>query len=110
MINEKILGQIRPSSLDPVSLYSPGANTNTIIKVIYVCNTTSSATSFRIFVDDTGSSYDETTALFYDVILAANTTVEIATYIAMNNQLGNIGVRTADVDALTFTIFGAEIT
>ena len=73
----KQLGQIRPANTTAVSLYSPGADTQTIIKSIIVCNTSGSSATFRIFVDDNGTTYDQATALFYDVALAANNTLQI---------------------------------
>lgn len=107
-LQEKQLGQARPSDTSAVSIYSP-SNVTAIIKSIWVCNTTASQVSFRIFVDDDGTTYDESTALFYDVTIDANTTMEIDTFAAMNNSNGNMAVRTGTANALTFTVFGAEI-
>jgi hypothetical protein len=108
-LQEKQLGQTRPSDTTEVSLYSPGANVTAVIKSIWVCNTTASPAAFRIFLDDDGTTYDETTAIFWDVAIAANTTIEINTFAAMNNSSGNLAVRTSVGNALTFTVFGAEI-
>lgn len=110
MIVEKVLGQIRPSDTNPVSLYSPGANKSIIIKSVYVCNTSGIAATFRIFLDDNGTTYDESTALFWDTSIGPDTTVELDTFISMNDQTGNLGVRSSNANALTFTAFGAEIT
>ncbi|KKK68603.1 hypothetical protein LCGC14_2942410 [marine sediment metagenome] len=91
------------------SLYSPGASTTAIIKTIIVCNQTAAA-AYRIFVDDDGTTYDETTALFYDIAIGANSTDQIDTYYAMNDANGNLAVRTDTNSAITFTCFGVEIT
>ena len=107
---EQQLGQSRPASTTAESLYSPGASEIAIIKTIYVCNTTTAAAAFRIFVDDNGTTYDETTALFFDSNVDANQTVELNTFISMNDSTGNLGIRTDTASALTFTAFGAVIT
>lgn len=109
MIREKQLGQLRPADTTAASLYSPAGET-AIIKSIVVCNTTASAAAFRIFLDDNGTTYDQTTALFYDANINANETVEIDTYWPMNDSTGNLAVRTDTGSALTFTAFGAVIT
>ncbi len=105
---EKLLGQARPSSTTATSLYSPAANISTIIRTIFVCNVTISVVKFRIFVHDSGSVFDEDTALFWDVTLAGNTTIELNTVICMNDANGNLGVKTNIANALTFTAFGSE--
>lgn len=106
----KQLGQNRPANTTAVSLYSPGASTETIIKTLIVCNTSVSSAKFRIFVDDNGTTYDETTALYYDCPLAANSTLAIELNLLMNDQTGNLAVRTNTANALTFTAFGSEHT
>lgn len=106
---EKQLGQLRPVNTIAASLYSPGASITAIITTIVICNTTASEAKFRIFLDDDGTTYDQTTALFYDITLAGNATVQIDTYYVIDNSLGNLAVRTDTNNALTFTGFGAEI-
>ena len=108
-IQEKQLGQLRPANTTAASLYSPASGVTTIIKAIIVCNTSGSAATFRIFLDDDGTTYNQTTALFYDVALAADTTIQIDTYYAMNDNSGNLAVRTNTNNAITFSCFGAEI-
>jgi hypothetical protein len=64
---------------------------------------------FRIFADDDGTTYDESTALFWDVTIEGNTTVELDTFMALDGSAGNLAVRTSVANALTFTAFGAEV-
>ena len=108
-LQEKQLSQARPGDTNAVSLYSPADNVTTIIKSIYVTNTTGNTPTFRIFVDDDGTTYDQTTALYYDKATAANDTLKIETFICMNNSSGNIAVRSSANSELTFTAFGTEI-
>lgn len=110
-ITYKQLGQSRPANTTAVSIYSPPASTQAIIKSIVICNTTASLANCRIFVDDDGTTYDETTAVVWDAPVQNNSsslTVEVN--ICMNNSSGNLAVRTDTADALTFTAFGMEKT
>jgi len=107
---EKILAQLRPTGSSAVTAYTVPANTTSIITTIHICNTTTSDTTFRIFIDNTASTYDETTALYYDTTLSAKETMKIQTHLGMNTAGGTLGIRTANASALTFTINGVEIT
>ena len=106
----KQLGQLMPTNTTAASLYSPGASTQTLIKSIVVCNTSAGAVTYRIFHDDNGTTYNTTTALYYDVSLAANTSIILSLNLVMNDATGNLSVRTSSANDLTFTCYGAEIT
>lgn len=109
-IQEKQLGQVRENSTDAVSVYSPGADVTAVIKSIIICNTTGNDETFRVFLDDDGTTYDQSTALFYDVPIEANTTVELDSYIPMNNENGNLAYRASTANSITITVSGSEIT
>lgn len=112
LINREIrreLGQLRPSNTTAASVYTPVANTTGIIETIVVCNQTASSVSYRIFLDANGTTFDETTALFFDVSLPANSTDVIETMVYINQVTGNLGVRTSANNALTFSVYGREI-
>lgn len=105
----KQLGQLRPTSTTAASLFSPAANQSWIAKSLYVCNNTAGSVTFRIFHDEDGTTYDESTALYFDTALAANTTLVITGLLAGETNAGNIGVRTGTNDALTFTLYGVIV-
>lgn len=107
---EKQLGQARENSANAVSVYSPGASTTAIIKGIIIANTSGSASTYRLFLDDDGTTYDESTALAWDILIAADSVVHIDTFHAMNNSSGNFAYRSSVANALTITLFGVEIT
>ena len=109
MFQEKQIGQARINSTTATSVYSPGAGVTGLIKTIIIANQTGSVDSYRLFVDDDGTTYDQSTALFYDVPIDAYSTHLINTFIAMNDPSGNIAFRNATANALTITLFGAEI-
>ena len=104
----KQLGQARPSDTNAVSLYSPGASVQASVRVL-VTNTTATDATCRIFVDDDGTTYDQSTAIAYDVTVPANGSYQVGG-IYMNNSSGNVAVRSGTASALTFTAFGTEIT
>lgn len=106
---EKQFGQLRPANTTAVSIYSPGANITGIVKNIVIANTTATAETFRIFLDDNGATYDQTTSLFYDVAIDANSTIQLDVFYPMNDSTGNLAIRTSTASALTFTVFGSEV-
>ncbi len=109
-LQEKQLGQLRPANTTAASLYSPAASTTAILRTLHVSNTTASSAKYRLFVDDDGTTYDETTAIAFDITLPANTTDTHEFHVAMNNSTGNFAVRTDTANALTFSLHGVEIT
>lgn len=111
-INGSVLGQLRPGDTTAASLYSPGASTETQITAITICNTGAVAAEMRIFLDDDGTTFDETTALYFNIVIPAKDTISIffERGIFMNDATGNLAVRTNIASALTFTVWGLEKT
>jgi len=109
--NMNTLGQVRPANSTAVSIYSPPASTDTSL-VIHVANTTAAVAKCRIFVDDNGTTYDETTALAWDTEIQPGETLTFPAgdKYHMNDATGNIAVRTDTANALTFTASGHEVT
>ena len=111
-VNGKQLAQARPANTNAVSVYAPDtADMATEIRMINIANTTGSAATFRLFHDEDGTTYDETTALFFDKSIAANDSFT-ETYeegaIWMRNTAGNLAFRTGTNNALTITVYGIE--
>jgi hypothetical protein len=109
-LQEKQLGQARENSTNAVSVYSPGASTTAIVKGIFVCNQSGADAQVRVFVDDDGTTYDESTAIIWDITVPADSVLDIDTFVAMNDANGNLAYRSSVANALTITVFGAEIT
>lgn len=109
-LQEKQIGQARENSTSAISVYSPGASTTAIIKSIMLANTSGADATFRLFCDDDGTTYDEATALAWDVDLFADQIITIDCFIAMHNSSGNFAYRSSVANAITITLFGAEIT
>ncbi len=106
---EKQLGQARPADTNAVSIYSPGTGVTGIIRTIIISNTTAVDATYRLFCDDDGVIYTEATSLFWDVNIVANTTEILSVFIPMNNVSGNFAIRSGTASAITFTLFGVEI-
>ena len=98
------LAQARENSTNAVSIYSPGAG-ETVQAFIKIANNTAAIAAVRIFHDDDGTTYDETTALAWDIDIDPGQILEIDK-IFMNNSSGNIAYRTSVANALTATVFG----
>jgi hypothetical protein len=110
-LTEKQLGQLRPANTTAASLYSPGISiVTTIIKSLFIVNSTTTIALARIFVDNDGTTYDETTTIGWDIPIKPGKPVVLGDFMAMNDSTGNIAVRTDTASALTFTLFGAETT
>ena len=108
---DAILGQSRPVGTAAASLYTPALNVIGYITRIHICNTTGSAATFRLFIHQTGTTYDQTTALEYDKSCGANNSVAIGfgeTGLPLNNNSGNFAIATGTGSALTFTAWGYE--
>jgi len=108
----KILGQLRPSNTSAASIYSPA----TEVKIarlfgIFVTNTTSTATTFSLYVDNDGAVFDEDSALFFDTILGVNSSIHIEFTdkpLTLNNESANFGVKSGTNNAVNFTLYGEE--
>lgn len=111
----KLLAQIRPSGTTAVQAYqSPPAvaskGLRTEITLIVICNTTAGSINFSLYHHDSGTTYNQTTALYYATALAANSTLKLDMGtvnggIAMKPG-GTIGVQSSTADALNFSLYG----
>lgn len=109
-ISEKQLGQLRPANTTAASIYSAPASTNTSIQTINIANVTASAASYSIFHDNSGTTYDESTSLYFLISIPGRSSTQVDIFAATDNDTGNFAVQTDTANALNFTIYGAEIT
>jgi len=98
----------RPSGTSAVTAFT--ATLATEITRIFVCNTSGSSKTFRLFHGESGDTFDEENALFWDVSVGADTTYEVFAD-SPNSGLalreGDIlGVRSSAANGLTFSIYG----
>ena len=102
------LAQTRPANTSTATAYT--AKKQTEVTRFVICNTTGTASTFSLYHDDDGSTYDQTTALVYSASIAANTTQFIDFFGAGSGIFvtanGTIGIQSGTSSALTFSIYG----
>lgn len=107
-----LLAQTRPSGTSAAAGFTAPSGQSVEITLIVVCNTTGSSADVSLYHDNAGgSTFDQTTALYYAAPVAANTTLTIS-----SQDLGTgivlspgaqLGVQTGTASALTFSVYGA---
>lgn len=109
----ELLAQSRPANTTAATLIAaPTAARGIRLSVtrLVVCNTSGAAATFRVFHDDDGTTYDQTTALFYDCPIGAGETIEVLAHSPSGGYGvkpgGALGVRTSVNSALTFSCYG----
>lgn len=106
------LAQPRPANTSAAAGYTAPSTQSVEITRIVIANTTGSAADASVFHDDAGgSTFDQTTALYYQVAVPGNSTLTISsdsvgTGIVMSPG-SQLGIQTGTANALTFTIYGA---
>jgi len=94
------------ATITATSIYSPGTGGTGIIRQIIVCNTDTVTRMFDIYIDDDGTVYDATTALYYEVSIGPKETYNIPTKWFMNNSAGNLAVKADAAGVVTITVMG----
>ena len=109
----RLLAQSRINSTTATSILTGASNTLYTIQIIVLCNTTGSDVTFRLFHHNTGTTYDQTTALFYDDTVPANKTIilmEGTDFVGLylDNSTANFAFREGTANAITCTVYGIE--
>jgi len=102
------LAQARENSTNAVSVHSPPTGHLDVVETVTLCNQSGSSASFRLFLDDDGTTYDESTALYWDADLPADSTltIELDHGLYMANSDGNLAYRSSAANAITITVWG----
>lgn len=100
------LAQLRPGGTSATLLFSPDTSNPYTIDLINICNTSAGPANISIYHDSDGTTYDETTALFFSKTINANETFQIEVEISHDLQAGGIAVQTSVANAITFTAYG----
>ena len=105
-----MVAQKRPANTAMANLYSSPVGLLTVITGICVVNTSNASKLFRLCFDNDGSTFDESTALYWDKPVDKNETFLIQLQIAVNHQnAGNLGFRSSAANAFTITMFGFAV-
>lgn len=103
----KILGQSAPSATTETDLYTVPASTSTVVSTLNVCNRSAAGVTFRVSNSAAGAATATKDYLFYDVSLAANTSVAITLGITLaTTDKVRVYASTAD---LSFNLYGTEL-
>ncbi len=106
------LAQLRPADLNAASLFSPESSRDgkdgqqVVLRKLYVANTSNANVKYTLFFDNESATYDESTAICWEVQLSSGEAEVFILDVAMRNSDGNFAVRTDKADAITFTLFG----
>lgn len=104
----KILGQSAPTSTSNADLYTVGSGKSAVVSSLVINNTTASAATCRVFARIAGATAAASNALAYDVSVAANTHMALTEGWTLA-ATDVVTVQTGTSNALTFTLFGSEI-
>ena len=103
-----ILAQASPSATSNTDIYTVGANKQTIISTISICNRAATAATFRIAIRKDGAVLANTHYIAYDTAIGASDTTFITAGITLDaSDVVTVYASTAN---FTFSIFGSEIT
>lgn len=106
-MSNRILAQAVASTAAS-SVYVVPAGTQAVLSTIHIANTSSTTDiPIRLFaaVDNTATT---ATALAYDVVIPKNSFLALTEGITLN-AASTISIRAAVANAVTFTVFGCEI-
>jgi len=105
----KILGQANLTTTGATDVYTVPSSTETVISTLIIANLESSATVFDIAIRDGGETLADKHYIAKEVPIAANDSTTLTLGITLE-ATDVVTCQAGTADALTFNIFGAEIT
>lgn len=107
-INYKVLGQAMPTGTSETDLYTVPSATETIVSTLTISNVSGSSANARVWVRVNGATAATSNAILYDVSLAANSVAAFTLGLTLD-ATDIVTVRSSTGNALTFQLFGSEI-
>jgi hypothetical protein len=105
----KVLGQVAPANTSITTAYTVPVGKEAIVSNIAIANVTGTAALYEVYVQISGATAAASNALVLDASAAANSTILIQGGITLS--AGDvISVQTATANAITFHVFGTEVT
>ena len=104
----KVLGQSSPSATTLTTLYTVPASTQAVCSSLTICNTASSATTYRLAIRPSGATVATQHYIAYDAALPANDTVTLTLGIAL--AATDVVSVYAGATGVAFSAFGVEVT
>jgi hypothetical protein len=108
-VTYKVLGQAAPSTTSNVDLYTVPTATSTVVSTLTITNVNGAASLCRVYVRQSGATAAASNALVYDAYIQANDFNPITVGLTLA-ATDIITVQTGTANALTFQLFGSEIT
>jgi hypothetical protein len=105
----KVLGQSAPANTSNANVYTVPASTSAVVSSIVVTNTTAISATARIFVRVGGAAAAVGNALVYDTSFLPNSTTAFTLGITLATT-DIVTVQTGTANAITFQVFGSELT
>jgi len=104
----KVLGQSAPANTDNANVYTVPSATSAVISTIVITNTSDLTATGRIFVRQAGAAAAASNALSFDTSFAGKSTTALTLGVTLQ-ATDVITVRSGTANALTFHIFGSEL-
>tara|TARA_R100000951_G_scaffold110581_1_gene108674 strand:+ start:764 stop:1093 length:330 start_codon:yes stop_codon:yes gene_type:complete len=102
----KVLGQVDAAATTTTVLYTvPNLNQTTVSSLV-VCNRTGHQRDFRVSVHVDGATANDKQFLYYNLVMAANTTFSAVLGLTLNQ--GDVVKVYASDTGLSFNMFGVE--
>ena len=98
------LAQHRENSTNAVSIYSPPAQ-RTIQGFLKLANLTDDEVLVSVFHDANGTTYDETTAIIWELHLFSGQFLEVD-HIFLDDSTGNLAYSSSVANAVNATLYG----
>ena len=103
----KVLGQSAPYTTNDTTLYTVPTGAQTVVSTLTITNTSSTSSTFQIFICKDGAPAMAGNALIWDAYIGARDMIPIT--IGITLEAGNtIVVCSGIADALTYQAFGSE--
>ena len=107
------LAQFRPVNTSAIKLFNVAdispEPTEIHVKNFVITNTTGTDLEFSAFHDKDGTTYDESTALFFSTPIRQNGTVQQTVDLGMVSRVENFAIKSNLAYGLTFTLYGEVI-
>lgn len=103
----KVLGQSKPSAATVTTLYTVPASTSAVCSSITVCNTSATATDFRVAVRVAGAAIEDKQYIYYGAAIPGNST--FAATLGISLATTDVVSVYATLATLSFNLFGKEI-
>jgi len=104
------LAQTRPSGTSAESIFTSGGiqthDRPYKLHSVIICNVSGSTLNMSLFHDVDGSTYDESTALFFEYPMTAGQTLIMSEPLTDYQIAGNLGGQSSVANGITFTVYG----